>query len=202
MRLESRSHMRAALADTVDSGYAAAESGSTMAEQNSNLWAPWRLEYIQSLAPGEADDGCFICRYWEEPENDRQNHVVWRGNRVFVIMNRFPYTNGHLLIAPSRHVGEMQAIGEDDLMEMTRVTRDSVRLLEETLHPQGFNIGTNLGRCAGAGVPGHLHTHVVPRWSGDTNYMAVIGDVRVVPQSLDGLHDQLTANAVKLGLTV
>ena len=92
-------------------------------------------------------------------------------------------------------------MGDDDLVAMARVTRDSVRLLEETLQPQGYNVGTNLGRCAGAGVPGHVHTHVVPRWSGDTNYMAVIGDIRIVPQSLDLLYERLTANAAKLGLT-
>ena len=171
-----------------------------MAESNKNLWAPWRMEYIRSLEPGEEDQGCFLCRYWANPADDRENRVVWRAQRVLVVMNRFPYTNGHLMISPAEHVGDLSGLDEPSSAEITRATRDAVRVLTETIRPQGFNIGINIGRCAGAGLPDHIHTHVVPRWSGDTNYMAIVGDVRVVPQSLDALHRELSASAIKLGL--
>ncbi len=171
-----------------------------MAEENASLWAPWRMEYIRSLSPDAKDDGCFLCGYWGQPDSDQENRVVWRTSRCMVVLNRFPYTNGHLLVAPAEHVGELAALDDDTLIDMTRATRDAVGLLTDVLHPQGFNVGINLGRCAGAGLPGHVHTHIVPRWSGDTNYMAVIGDTRVVPQSLDDLHTQLTEQAAKSGL--
>lgn len=172
-----------------------------MAEENTNLWAPWRMEYIQSLEGEAGDDGCFLCRYWANPADDTKNHVLWRTDRVMVVMNRFPYTNGHLLIAPSEHIGELTELPDDVLSGMGFAARDAVRVLSETIHPHGFNVGINLGRCAGAGLPGHVHTHVVPRWNGDTNFMAILGDVRVVPQALGALHDQLTAVATNLGFT-
>jgi len=166
-----------------------------MAEFNRNLWAPWRMEYIRSL-DGETDgDTCFLCRYWSDPAGDRANHVIWRGRSAFVCMNRFPYTNGHLLIAHATHKGELTDLADEDLVELTRMIRDAVALLRETVHAQGFNIGYNVGVCAGAGLPGHLHAHVVPRWAGDTNFMAVLGDTRVVPDSLDALAKELVARA-------
>ncbi len=158
------------------------------------------MEYIHSLDKDDENDGCFLCRYWNDPEGDEKNRVVWRTSRSMVVLNRFPYTNGHLLVAPGAHVGALPALDDDDLIDMTRATRDAVRVLTETMHPHGFNTGINLGRCAGAGLPGHVHTHIVPRWNGDTNYMAVIGDMRIIPQSLDALHGQLTDQAAKCGL--
>ncbi len=172
-----------------------------MVEQNKNLWAPWRMEYIHSLGPDARDDGCFLCTYWQHPKDDVANRVLWRSDNVYVVMNRFPYTNGHLLIAPGAHVGDMTAMDDDLLAEMTRATRDAIRVLTDVASPQGFNVGINLGRCAGAGLPDHIHTHIVPRWNGDTNYMAVVGDVRVIPQSLDALHEQLVTAADNIGLT-
>lgn len=171
-----------------------------MADFNQNLWAPWRMEYIRSLGPDVVDETCFLCRYWNEPDNDRVNHVVWRGETSFVVMNRFPYTNGHLLIAYSEHVGELTELSDGVLHEMAALTRDAIRVLRAAIAPQGFNVGYNLGRCAGAGLPGHLHAHIVPRWGGDTNYMAVIGEVRVIPDSLDALWKELRATAERLGL--
>lgn len=171
-----------------------------MAEVNGNLWAPWRMEYIHSLEPGADDEECFLCRYWKDPSEDRQNRVVWRSQRTFVVMNRFPYTNGHMLISPADHVPDLGGLDDASLLEMTCAIRDAIRLLAETVSAQGFNAGINLGRCAGAGLPDHVHAHVVPRWSGDTNYMAVVGDVRVIPQSLDDLHERLTVSAARLGL--
>jgi len=172
-----------------------------MPEFNANLWAPWRMEYIRSLGPEVTDEGCFLCRHWNEPQNDRANHVLWRTPSSFVVMNRFPYTNGHLLVASAEHRAELSDLSDDQLHEMTRTIRDAVGVLRATIHPNGFNIGYNLGHCAGAGLPGHLHAHVVPRWTGDTNFMAVIGDARVVPDSLDALAAELSKNARAAGLS-
>lgn len=171
-----------------------------MAEKNPNLWAPWRIEYIESLGDENDDSECFLCRYWRETDNDEQHRLVWRGRRAFVVMNRFPYTNGHLLICPADHVGDLSELPETSSTEVARMTRDALRLLTDTIHPHGFNVGMNIGRCAGAGLPDHLHTHIVPRWNGDTNYMAIVGDVRVIPQALDTLRDRLVAGAIKMGL--
>ena len=171
-----------------------------MAEYSSNLWAPWRMEYIRSLAGGVTDEGCFLCRYWGEPVADRTNRVVWRAKSSFVVMNRFPYTNGHLIVSHAEHKSDLSELTDDELSQMTRTIRDSVELLRVTLQPQGFNIGYNVGHCAGAGLPGHLHAHVVPRWSGDTNFMAVIGDTRVVPDSLDSLYGELVKTVEAGGL--
>ena len=171
-----------------------------MPEFQQNLWAPWRMDYIRSLGEEAGDDGCFLCRDWTMPDSDREHHVVWRGTSTFVVMNRFPYTNGHLLVAHAAHKGDLADLGDVEMGEMTRTIRDAVALLQRTLHAQGFNVGYNLGRCAGAGLPDHLHAHIVPRWSGDTNYMAVIGDARVIPDALDALWKELVDAAVAAGL--
>lgn len=155
------------------------------------LWAPWRLEYI--LAPNDSGDaGCFICRGFQGTA-DRENLVLCRGERTVVVLNRFPYNNGHLLIAPNSHKATLAELDDDDLLDCSQTIRRMVTLLEQTMGPQGFNIGLNLGRVAGAGLPGHLHWHVVPRWSGDTNFMTVVSDTRVVVQSLESLYELLKA---------
>jgi len=171
-----------------------------MPDFNENVWAPWRMEYIRSLGEEAREVGCFLCRDWQKPEDDRANHVLWRGPDVLVVMNRFPYTNGHLLIAPDRHVGDLQQLDDGRLLALARATRDAVALLTAAFAPQGFNVGYNLGRCAGAGLPEHLHAHVVPRWAGDTNYMTVLGGVRVIPDALDATYELLAARAEELGL--
>jgi ATP adenylyltransferase len=158
------------------------------------------MEYIRSLHEESGDDGCFLCRYWAEPANDRTNRVVWRLRSAFAVMNRFPYINGHLLVAHSAHKGEFAELSDDELCEMTRAMRDGVTVLRLALRAEGFNIGYNVGQCAGAGLPGHLHAHVVPRWSGDTNYMAVIGDVRVLSDALDATYAELVRAAGAIGL--
>ena len=153
------------------------------------LWAPWRLSYITS--PKEnSDEGCFLCRY-RESQADTENFVVTRGERTFVVLNRFPYNNGHLLIAPLAHVGSLNELDEQDLLECMLQLKIMTAALERTLNPQGFNVGLNIGTAAGAGLPGHLHWHIVPRWNGDTNFMSVIDDVTVIPQSLQALYDLL-----------
>lgn len=171
-----------------------------MPEFNRNLWAPWRMDYIRSLGEEEQDGGCFLCRYWERPEADAENHVVWRGETAFVALNRFPYTNGHLLVALGSHRADLADLNDGELTEMGRMLREAVVLLREVARAEGFNVGYNLGQCAGAGLPGHLHAHVVPRWSGDTNYMAVLGDSRVIPDSLAVMHRDLVAAAERAGL--
>jgi ATP adenylyltransferase len=182
-----------------------------MDEFRENLWAPWRMEYIQSLAGmkshgPDAARGCFLCDYRDRPEEDGAHHVLWRTADapdrcgMMVVMNRFPYTNGHLLIAPLRHKPELDDFSQEELSDLMRHTRDAKRLLGRVVGAQGFNIGINFGLCAGAGLPDHLHIHLVPRWNGDTNFMAVIGDVRVIPESLDRQYEKLREAAAEMGL--
>lgn len=160
-----------------------------MVEFNKNIWAPWRMEYIDQLH--EENDNCFICTARDNPDKDEQNHVIKRGKSCFVLMNRFPYTSGHLLVAPYQHVGDLTDLDDSTLLELMTLTRDMKALLEKVVRAEGLNIGVNFGRCAGAGLPGHLHLHIVPRWSGDTNFMPVLGEVRVIPDSLDALYRKL-----------
>lgn len=155
-----------------------------MAEFQHNLWAPWRMEYIDSLG-GPKQDTCFLCDAREHPEADAGNLVLWRGAQTLVLLNRFPYASGHTLIAPLAHVGDLDMLDDATLLDLVQWTRRVRRVLEAGLRAEGFNIGINLGRCAGAGLPGHLHIHVVPRWSGDTNFMPVLGNARVMPQALE-----------------
>lgn len=171
-----------------------------MAEMNQNLWAPWRLEYVSSISEQDKNGGCFLCRYGRESDCDAANLVVWRSNLSLTCFNRFPYSNGHLLAAPLAHVANLHELAEDALTDLMRQIRDAQRLLAEVTSAQGFNVGMNFGRCAGAGLPGHLHAHIVPRWEGDTNFMAVCGDVRVIPQSIEGLREKMRAAAERLGL--
>ena len=168
------------------------------ANSNPNIWAPWRMEYIDSLDEGD-DDGCFLC-YARDGDSDSDNLVLWRSRRTLTVLNRFPYTGGHCLIAPLEHLADLSDLGEADLLEIMQIVRDTQRILTSAVKAQGFNIGMNIGRCAGAGLPGHLHVHVVPRWSGDVNMMTAIGGVRVVPISLKQLYETITAAAAELGL--
>ena len=171
-----------------------------MSDFNENVWAPWRMEYIRSMDEQAKDVGCFLCHYWQHPEDDADNFVVWRHEQVLVVMNRFPYTNGHLLIAPATHEGDLLALDPDLLTALQTATRQAVQVLSAAVKAQGFNVGYNLGHCAGAGLPEHLHAHVVPRWNADTNYMAVVGGVRVIPDALTETHRQLVRAADELGI--
>ena len=165
-----------------------------------NIWAPWRMKYIESLHQGT--DECFLCRYRDEGEhdNDRENLVLWRGVHCLAVLNRFPYTGGHALVAPLEHVAGLQDMSGEAMREMMTMLRDLQRVLTEALDAGGFNIGMNIGRCAGAGLPGHLHAHIVPRWGGDTNFMSVFDDVRVIPTSLAALYTEITRVAGELHL--
>lgn len=158
---------------------------------DSHIWAPWRMEYIRSIPPGDKPGGSFLLDYWQTPEKDFENLVIHRSALSLIVMNRFPYTNGHLLVAPGEAVADLAQLSREqraDLMEMTTLGE---RLLQAAMNPQGMNIGMNLGRCAGAGLPGHLHIHIVPRWGGDVNFMTVVGNVRVAPESLASVRDEL-----------
>lgn len=171
-----------------------------MAEANKNLWAPWRMEYIHTLEDGVIEGDCFLCYYSQKPEEDSRNHIVWRNERCMTLFNRFPYSNGHLLIAPHVHVAELHELDDETLCEMMRQIRDAQRLLKVTSHAHGFNVGINFGRCAGAGLPSHLHAHIVPRWEGDTNFMPILGNVRVIPESIEALYEKMRQAASGLGL--
>jgi ATP adenylyltransferase len=143
------------------------------------LWAPWRLEYIQGA---DKEPGCIFCRAVEA--NDEEGFVVKRGELAFVLLNKFPYASGHLMIAPYRHEGEFGDLTSEEAVEIHRLASAGLAALAETMRPQGFNLGWNLGRVAGAGVMDHVHLHVVPRWAGDTNFMPVLADVKVLPEAL------------------
>jgi ATP adenylyltransferase len=157
-----------------------------------HLWAPWRLSYVAAARPPEGDDPCFICRGLAA-DADRANLIALRTPCSVVVLNRFPYNNGHLLIAPRAHKGRLDELEPDELLDVMETVRRMVRALEGLMGPDGFNVGLNLGRAAGAGLPGHLHWHVVPRWDGDTNFMPVLADVKVIVQSLDAFYDALAA---------
>ena len=156
--------------------------------ERNNLWAPWRIKYIQGLS--ESND-CFICHNLENPQDDDKNMVLWRSKCCIVVLNRFPYNNGHLLIAPARHISELDAASDEELLELVKLTRESQKVLSLAIKPHGFNVGMNFGRCSGAGLPEHLHIHIVPRWDGDTNFMNVCSDTNVISQSLTELFEQL-----------
>jgi ATP adenylyltransferase len=156
------------------------------------IWAPWRMAYIG----GDRGDGCVFCEKAASAE-DEQNLVLLRGEKTFVLMNLYPYNNGHLLVIPKRHVGEMEDLTEEEMIELFQMTRKMVKVLGY-FKPQGFNVGINIGEAAGAGIPGHFHIHSVPRWVGDTNFMPVFGDVRVISESLEGTYKKLKQSLADL----
>jgi ATP adenylyltransferase len=153
------------------------------------LWAPWRLEYIKSEKPDE----CIFCRAVGS-DDAAGLYVVHRGEHAFVMLNAFPYTNGHVMVSPNEHVGSLERLSTDVLTEIMTLTQRSMAAIRAAYGPEGFNLGVNQGKAAGAGVEDHVHLHVVPRWAGDTNFMPVIGDVRVLPQSLEDSYNALTSS--------
>ncbi len=156
------------------------------------LWAPWRLSYI-STAADSPKPACFLCHYRDET-HDAENYVVDRSEHSLIVLNRFPYNNGHLLIAPREHKAELTDLSDSELLDLQRQIRRMVQLLRLVMGAEGFNVGLNLGRVAGAGLPGHLHWHIVPRWNGDVNFMPIVADTKVIPQSLDALYQLLRAD--------
>lgn len=151
------------------------------------LWTPWRMEYILDNSKSSR---CVFCHKPKE-DDDRTNLILHRGKKSFVIMNRYPYNNGHLLITPYSHVGDMEGLSEEELCEMTIEMQRSIGILKKVMNPDGFNMGMNLGKAAGSGIDDHIHLHIVPRWKGDTNFMPVLSDVRVMPEHLDDTYMKL-----------
>ena len=150
------------------------------------LWAPWRLEYVQNA---DEQDDCVFCA--ARDGDDEERLVLRRGERAFALLNRFPYASGHLMVAPVRHVGDFGALDEAEALELHRLSAAAMRALEAAFRPEGYNAGWNLGRVAGAGLVDHVHLHVVPRWAGDTNFMPVLADVKVIPEYLDATRRRL-----------
>ena len=166
------------------------------------LWAPWRLAYILSdkeeAEPEhplelleEADPGCFLCQAAVDDDH-KKRYIIHRTEAVVAVLNIYPYNNGHVLVSPRRHVARLDQLTEAEEVEIAQTVRLMTQKLEKAIQPEGFNIGVNLGRVAGAGLPGHLHWHIVPRWGGDTNFMPIVGRTNVIPQSLDVLWGLLT----------
>jgi ATP adenylyltransferase len=159
------------------------------------LWAPWRLSYITMPKDKPiTGDECFICRAiaGRGADDDRANLVVHRTELSVVMLNLFPYSNGHLLVSPRAHKAGLDELSTEELLDLQLTIRKMTGVLQKRMNPDGFNVGLNLGRAAGAGVPGHLHWHIVPRWAGDSNFMTTVSDVRVLSQSLEVLYDLLT----------
>jgi ATP adenylyltransferase len=159
-----------------------------MAEQ---LWAPWRLKYIEAADKAQ---GCIFCDFPAQGEaEDAKNLIVYRGPHAYIILNAFPYSNGHLMVVPFRHTDTLEAYTDAEMLDVMRLTRLSLRLLKLAFNPNGHNIGLNMGRVAGAGIADHLHWHIVPRWNGDTNFITVLADIRVIPESLTAVYDRFRA---------
>ncbi|MFC1934227.1 HIT domain-containing protein [Chloroflexota bacterium] len=151
-----------------------------------HIWAPWRMEYIQMEKP----EGCFLC---EKPgqDSDAENYILYRGDKSFVVMNSYPYNPGHLMVAPYRHVASLEEMTEEERHEHFDIVSRSVKVLRQVFNAAGFNLGINIGKVAGAGVEDHAHTHIVPRWQGDTNCITVVSDVRVVPEAMAETYQKL-----------
>jgi len=152
------------------------------------LWAPWRLEYIEAA---DEDTGCVFCRA-AAADDDEAALIVHRGEHAFVLLNKFPYVSGHLMVAPYRHLGDFAELTDEEALEVHRFGERGMAALAESYAPQGYNVGWNLGRIAGAGIVDHVHLHVVPRWAGDTNFMPVLADVKVLPEHLLETRRRLT----------
>lgn len=153
------------------------------------LWAPWRLEYVADEAPKK--EGCFFCNAYNEKGREKENLLLFRSEKAFVMLNRFPYNGGHLMVAPVRHYGNFEEANNDEIIQMWDLAAKTKQILQKTLKAQGVNIGVNQGKCAGAGMLEHLHLHIVPRWEGDVNFMPVMADIKVMPQALEKCYDLL-----------
>jgi len=153
------------------------------------IWAPWRMAYIQR---DKKKSGCVLCEKWAD-DNDAANYVLYRGERGYIILNLYPYNNGHLMVVPYEHAASLEDLETETLTELILLVNRGLAALREAMAPQGFNIGVNLGPAAGAGIHEHVHIHIVPRWEGDTNFMPVLGETRVIPQMLEDTYAQLLA---------
>lgn len=155
------------------------------------LWAPWRMAYIREFS-SHHKDGCVLCAI-RDAEDDAAVRVVHRGENTFAFLNLFPYSNGHMMVAPNEHVASLEDMDETTLFEITTLTRRCVMLLRAAYEPEGFNVGINIGAAGGAGIAEHLHQHIVPRWGGDTNFMTSVAQTRVIPEWIDATYAELRA---------
>ena len=160
------------------------------------LWAPWRMKYVVSEQKGE---GCIFCT-GDDRSEDKERLILYVGSLTMIMMNQFPYINGHLLVAPVKHVSGLESLSEEETLNLLVTVRKSIEILREVMSPEGFNVGINLGHAAVAGMEEHLHFHIVPRWKGDTNYMTVLGDVRVIPEHIEETYYKLLPYFQKLKL--
>jgi ATP adenylyltransferase len=159
-----------------------------------HLWSPWRYKYLtEPRAPAPAKEFCIFCQVAAEPDKDDANLIVIRGEHNFIVLNRYPYTSGHLMVVPYAHQNQLTAIGADAATEMILMARDSERHLRAIYNPDGMNLGMNIGESAGAGIAGHIHMHVLPRWAGDTNFMTTVAETRVLPEDLPVTLNRLRA---------
>ncbi len=157
------------------------------------LFAPWRIEYIKMEKP----DGCVFCTLPEE-NNDEKNLILKRGKHAFVIMNNYPYNPGHVMVVPFRHVGNWESLKDEEVIEINMLVRLMIKAIKNTMNPEGFNMGVNMGRVAGAGIVDHVHVHIVPRWNGDTNFMPVLSDTKVIPQAIRETYNMLKEEIEKI----
>ncbi len=156
------------------------------------LWAGWRSEYVSSATDAN-DEECVFCRILASDLPPDETYILWRGERCAALLNAYPYTSGHLMVMPLRHEGELEAVDPAEAAELWDAVTQAVRALKAAYQPHGINVGANLGRVAGAGVPGHFHVHVLPRWDGDTNFMTTVAEVRVIPESLGASYERLSS---------
>ena len=159
------------------------------------IWAPWRMEYITQDKSGE----CFFCTL-PKSGDDKKNFILFQGKHCFVIMNIFPYNNGHLMVSPYRHFACITALDKDESLEITELTKKCIQILRNVNAPDGFNVGFNLGKSAGAGYDEHVHNHIVPRWTGDTNFMPVLAETKIHPEHLQQSYEKLAPHFKKLSL--
>lgn len=157
-----------------------------------NLWSPWRSKYIEGFKEEHTKTGCFLCDAADSDVFNDNNLLVHRSDLSIVLMNRYPYNSGHLLIAPKQHIGDFTMLNDDLILDINMLIKCAVKILTLLYKPHGFNIGANLGRAAGAGVPEHIHYHIVPRWNGDTNFMPVLGEIKVISESLEDARNRIS----------
>lgn len=161
------------------------------------LWSPWRSKYIESFKPGAVkDERCLFCRVIEE-DNDEKNFVIYRSERSIIIMNLFPYNSGHLMVVPKQHSATFNELDEETCVDCMRNMKLSMNIINDAIHPHGFNVGANIGRIAGAGIEDHVHFHIVPRWTGDSNFMPIINDVKVISEAMEDTRHKLIASLDK-----
>ncbi len=155
------------------------------------LWSPWRSEYIASGAAHPGSSSCVLCDLVANADKDEENYVVHRAARNLIVLNLYPYISGHLMIVPYEHIGDLDAASKDTTDELMDLTKRCQTALRDTFHPAGFNVGMNLGEAAGAGIADHIHIHIMPRWTGDTNFMTTVGETRVLPEDLRTTYEKL-----------